>query len=366
MKRLVVLMAVLAACGNTKQQGRAPLADPVSVGERDQRADLIAELQDDILKSYERDEPPEAESGMWLPQIGPARIGVGPGDVLVAAELSRAPSRWPLDVDQATRTEPHSKRLEIHLAKDQTAAWVSDEISWRIRMCGRTAVIPLRLTALFARDGDRWVPVFEHVSFGRTPTPTRAGQKQPRQIFTAVASRDLADELSRVLSPVLRRALEKSSAAIAHGPEAGMLGVDLTAEWHGREVVQAKLLPGSEPMALEDRRVGVVGRSLGKASIAYWIGNVTANLPARPGVEAGKGHFRATFVFERREGAWVIVHGHLSHAIEDGELANAVFGTSLISPKPLTISCDDGSRAVKAPGAAPKVPSQGRTVGQSE
>ena len=145
-----------------------------------------------------------------------------------------------------------------------------------------------------------------------------------------------------------------------------MLGVDLTAEWHGRDVVQAKLLPGAEPMALEDRRVGVVGRTLPKASIAYWIGNVAANLPARPGVEAGKGHFRATFVFEMRDGAWVIVQGHLSHAIEDSELASAVFGTALISPKPLTISCDDGSRAVKVPGAEPKVPSQGRAAGQSE
>ena len=359
MRRIALAsIVVLVACPAPKKQGPAPLADPVSANERDQRADLIAELQDDILKSYERDEPPESENGMLPPEIGPARIGVGPGDVLIAGELDRAPSRWPLDVDSGTPAEPRSKRLEIHLSKDQSAAWVFDEISWRIKMCSRTAVIPLRLTALYARDGDRWVPVFEHVSFGRTPTPTRSGQKLPREMASAVASRDLADDLSRVLSPVLRRAIDKAPQIAAQGPEGSMLGVDVAAEWHGPEVVAAKLLPGTEPMKLEDRRVGVVGRTFGKASIAYWIGNVTAGLPARPGVAAGKGHFRATFVFERRkdkagENTWVIVQGHLSHAIEDGDLATAVFGTALISPKPLMITCDDGSQPVgpaKAPG----------------
>ena len=352
---LVGLVVALAACPAPKKQGSVLLADSVAVNEHDLRAQLIAELQDDVLKSYERDEPPESQSVMVLKEIGAARIGVGPGDVLIGNELDRAPSRFPLDVDKSTFTESRSKRLEIWLSKDSTAAWVSDEISWRIQMCQRTAVIPLRLTALYARDGDRWVSVFEHVSFARTPTPTRAGQKLPREISTAVASRDLADDLSRVLSPVLRRMIDKAPKVVAQGPEGSLLGPEIAAEWHGTDVIQAKLVPGTVPLKLEDRRVGIVGRSLSKATIAYWIGNVTAELPARPGVAAGKAHLRATFVFERRADAdgdrtWVIVQGHVSHAIDDNDLATAVFGTALISPKPLTISCDDGSRTTsKAP-----------------
>ncbi len=358
MRRLLLLL-LLAGCPGTKQQGPAVLADNVSANEHDLRAQLVAELQDDVLKAYERDEAPESQNGMLLPEIGPARIGVGPGDVLVAGELDRAPSRWPLDVDKTTYTEPRSKRLDIQLSRDGTAAWVSDEISWRVKMCSRTAVIPLRQTSLYARDGDRWVPVFEHLSFGRTPTPTRAGQKLPREIFTAVASRDLADDLSRALSPVLRRMIDKAPKVVALGPEGMMLGPDLTAEWHGADVLQAKLVPGTEPMKLEDRRVGIVGRSLAKATIAYWIGNVTADLPARPGVVAGKAHLRATFVFERRADSdgdltWVITQGHISHAIEDIDLATAVFGTALISPKPLAISCDDGSRTMSSAPAPRK------------
>jgi hypothetical protein len=347
----LALLALLAACPGPKTVTPTTLSDPSSGGERDVRFDLVAVLQDEIIKSYERDEPPEIETALLRPEIGSARIGVGPGDVLVASELARAPSRWPLDIDPMTPTEPRSKRLVIHLAKDRTAAWVSDEISWRVKLCGRTAVIPLRMTALYARDGDRWVLVFEHTSFARTATPTRSGQRRPRTLPTAIVSRDLTDELSRVLGPVLTRSLDKSPKVIATGPEATMLGADVATEWHGSEVLQAKLVPGTGAMRLEDRRVGTVGRTKEAQAIAYWIGNVTVDLPARPGIAAGLGHFRATFVFERRDNAWVIVQGHLSHAIEDAELASVVFGTALLSPKPLAVSCDE---APTVPVAAPK------------
>src|SRR5688500_3445459 len=130
-----------------------------------------------------------------------------------------------------------------------------------------------------------------------------------------------------------------------------MIGVDVASEWYGADVLHAKLVPGAGAMRLEDRRVGTVGRTGSAPAIAYWIGNITVDLPARPGIAAGLGHFRATFVFERRDNAWVIVQGHLSHAIDDGELASAVFGTALLSPKPLAVSCDD---APTVPVAGPK------------
>lgn len=336
----LAILVSLAACPGTKRSAPSPLADPVAADKRDHTADLIAELQDDVLKSYERDEPPESGNGMLLPTIGPARIGVGPGDVWIGTELAHAPSRWPLQLTPATRAEPWSKRLEIHLASDQSAAWIVDEISWRIGLCDHTAIIPLRMTALYARDGDRWVPVFEHTSFGHAPTPTRGGERLPRPIATAVASRDLADELSRTLSPLLRRAIDKSPATVSLGADAAMVGADDAAEWHGSDVVHAKLAPGGDPMKLEDRRVGVVGTAVDKASIAYWIGNVLADLPARPGIASGTGRFRGTFVFERRKGAWVVVQAHLSHAIGDDDLAAAVFGTALTSSTPLAIACD--------------------------
>lgn len=377
---------VLGACPGKAVKNTTPLADPISGSDGNVIAAMIAELQDDVLTAYERDEPPEIETAMIPPQIGGARIGVGPGDVLIAGELERAPSRWPLRVDRDTPTEVHSKRLETHLAQDLSAAWVFDELSWRISFCGRTAVIPLRITMLYARDGDRWVPVYEHTSFGHAPAPHPDGQLYGTTIPAAVISGDLRDELSRVATPVLFNQVARDPSVIANGPEALLLGPDINAEWHGPDAAHAQLAPGR--MTAEERRIGTVGRTPGTATIAYWIGNVVADLPARPGVAAGKARLRATMVFEKRRFVtvvpgkkadpkdrpearscgvdpkncrWVLVQAHVSQPIGDQDLATRVFGTALTSValesgEPLQVTCDDGSPAasVKVPEAAPR------------
>jgi hypothetical protein len=334
-------------------------------------AHLAGELQDDILASYDRDEPPELDSGMIDRKIGTARIGPGPGDVYIADDLARAPSRWPLDLDRSTRTEVRSKRLEIQISADQTAAWMVDELSWRIEMCGRTAAIPqritaaipLRITALYAHDGDRWVPVFEHLSFGWPPTPLDT--PLPKAIKTAVLSGDFKDELSGILWRGVFRTPHDPQVA-AQDPWALVLGPDAGDEWHAAHVLEARMPDGK----LEDRRVGTVGRNPGKATVAYWIGNYIANIPARPGFAAGKVRMRVTHVFEKRrlarrdtKGAdakscaedpitkkqpadcrWMLVQSHMSQPITDEELTKQVFGTALISPKPLELDCSDGPK----------------------
>jgi hypothetical protein len=380
MRRLVVLL-LLAACPTPRAVETPPQRKPEEAKDRDQRIAMIVELQSEILTSYERDEPPEIESSMIAPQIGTIRIGVGPGDVLVNEELERAPSRWPLDVPSTIPTEVRSKRLEIHLAQDASAAWAADEISWRIRTCGRLATIPLRMTSLFARDGDRWVLVFEHISFARTPSPVRDGTLRGRTLKDARFDADTHDALSRVLAPVLSRSIAKSPNLVSTGPESMILGPDIDDEWHGPDVLDARVAAGN--LRAEDRRVGVVGRTLETATMAYWVGNFVADLPARPGVPAGKVRLRGAFVFEKRretkaESAkkdakrvydhcgikksdeeeeknpckWVFVQGHVSQSIDDGpdadpnkrdlvDLGSLIFGTSLISPKPLELtSCE--------------------------
>lgn len=378
--RVLVLFALgaLAGCPKPAAPEQPPLRDQVAVTDRDGRIGMLAELRSEILTSYERDEPPEIESSMISPQIGTIRIGVGPGDVLVNEELERAPSRWPLDVTAATPTLARSKKLEIHLAQDATAAWASDEISWRIEACGRTAVIPLRMTALYARDGDRWVLVFEHLSFARAPAPVRDGTLRGLTLKDARIDPDIHDALSRVLAPVLTRSIVRAPAMVSTGPEAVIIGPDLADEWQGPEMLSARVAAGN--LRAEDRRVGVVGRRVETASMAYWVGNFVADLPARPGVPAGKVRLRGTFVFEKRRQQkveraerakapepcskklsaseeekypcrWVLVQGHVSQSIDDGpdpdpmkrdyvDLAGMVFGTSLISPKPLELTCE--------------------------
>jgi hypothetical protein len=369
--RFVVAALALAACSSGGSRRTAPTENLVNGDDAaSRRARLLAELQDDILTSYDRDEPPDLDTGMIDPKVGTARIGAGPGDVYLAGDLARAPSRWPLEVDRATHTEVRSKRLELQLAADLTAAWMSDEVSWRIEMCGRTAVIPLRITALYAHDGDRWVPVFEHLSFGWTPTPLDS--PLPKAIKTEVVSGDLRDELSGVLGRGLLR-VPHDPSVVAQEPTDLVLGPDVGDEWHGPSVMDARVPAGR----LEDRRVGTVGRSSGDATIAYWVGNYIADVPARPGVSAGKVRMRVTHVFEKRSLArdpkagaprgcardpatrkapadcrWLLVQSHMSQPITDDELTTRVFGTALLSSKPLQLDCSDRARAPTAPAAA--------------
>jgi hypothetical protein len=396
---------LLAGCPGRRTAPVAPPGDTSGLGERDQRSRIKAELEDQILTSYERDEPLDVETAMLDPRIGPARIGVGPDDVLIGPQLLGAPSRWPLEVGPRMSTEARSKRLEVHLAQDGSAAWAFDEISWRIHVCGRTAAIPLRMTALFAREGDRWVQVFEHLSFGRIAAPSPGGKLRGAQIRSAVASSDLVDELSGVLAQGQFRAA-RNAAVVSAGPEAMMLGPEINDEWHSADVLASNL--AGLGLRAEDRRVGVVGAvpDPDLVTIAYWIGNFVATLPARPGIAAGKARLRGTFVFERRrlvkvgveqkqdgrpsarpedescaprpgETAaqkakrlaacpWVLVQGQVSQAIEDGpdqsgehrdvvDLATLVFGTALVGSRPLDVTCDDGG-PVKAPAAAPSRP----------
>jgi hypothetical protein len=372
--RIVVAALALAACSGGGSKRALPPENLVAGDDAaSRRARLFAELQDDILTSYDRDEPPDLDTGMIDPKVGTARIGAGPGDVYLAGDLARAPSRWPLEVDRSTRTEIRSKRLELQLAVDLSAAWMSDEVSWRIEMCGRTAVIPLRITALYAHDGDRWVPVFEHLSFGWTPTPLDS--PLPKAIKTEVVSGDLRDELSGVLGRGLLR-VPHDPAVVAQDPADLVLGPDVADEWHGPAVMDARVPAGR----LEDRRVGTVGRVSGDATIAYWVGNYVADVPARPGVAAGKVRMRVTHVFEKRsltrdpkagvprscakdpatrkapaDCRWLLVQSHMSQPITDDELTTRVFGTALLSSRPLQLDCSDRARAVATvPAAAPR------------
>lgn len=360
--RAAAVLAVLAGCAGAPARTSAPIDRPIRDDESRQTRQYN-ELEDDILSSYERDEPPELATGMIDPRIGSIRIGAGPDDVHLSSDRGRPPGRLPLDVDRSIRTEIRSKHLELTISLDQTAGWMADELSWRIDICGRTAVIPLRITALYARDGDRWVTVFEHLSFGR---PLTANEAPPRAIKTEVASGDLRDELSGVIARSLFHEPHDPTVAAQSGG-ALVLGPDAGDEWHGARVLAARLPAGT----LEDRRVGLVGRNPATATVAYWVGNYNATLPARPGGTAGKAKLRVSHVFEKRwfdtpdqptEGKscglddnqardpvrrkevddhcrWMLVQSHMSQPIQDEALIGLVFGTAPSSSKPLQFDC---------------------------
>jgi hypothetical protein len=357
MKRLA--LALLAACSTPP--AKPPVVPDVTVTATDTEAErrqrMVAELEDDILSSYERDELPDLDTDMIDPRIGPARIGVGPGDVLYGSEVAdRASSRWPLRVDKTLKTTVRSKRLDIHLSSDRqaSAAWTSDELSWRITFCGHTAVIPLRITALYAHDGDRWVQVLEHLSFGRQPAPSADGSLVGRPMADAIIDNNLNDDLDREIVALFSQQSDRVRALVSLDPEhraeddprqpapSFLLAPDPDSEWHGDDDVARIQFADGKLVRIQDRRVGVIGRSVAKATVAYMVANLVVQL------QAGMVLLRGTFVFEKRADKWIIVQGHVSEPISDYELASRVFGTALESVnlesgEALRLTCDDGS-----------------------
>ena len=128
-----------------------------------------------------------------------------------------APSRWPLRVEPGTPTDVRSKRLEIQLVADQVRRrGCPTRCRGGSTMCGRTAVIPLRITALYAHDGDRWVagvraPVVRRVP-GRRRRRAATGSSQVRRSSIG----DLADELSRALASLLAQLTRRRRARSEH------------------------------------------------------------------------------------------------------------------------------------------------------
>lgn len=369
----VGVLSLLAACERPVVSRPADVDDDEidDTASSESRAQLVGDLQDDILSTYRDPDSLAFENapvGARLidPDVGPARIGVGPADVRYGSTAeARGWHRWPLAVAAGARTAVRSKRLDIHLSidKDVSAAWMSDEVSWEIQVCGKTAALPIRITALYARDGDQWLEVFEHLSYGRTPV----AYPEPRgaRMVDAFSDPHLVDyplgELGAPLAALLSGDVARIRRVVSLDPQhraegnprrpapTFLLGPAPGTEWHGdRDVARARLHVA--PIYPEDRRVTLVGAG---GTVAYWIGNFIAELPPRPGDPGGKVRLRGTFVFEKRCSApakhcvrdtWVVVQGHVSEPIDDDELARGEFGTALSSDEPLRFNCGSASR----------------------
>jgi hypothetical protein len=335
--RRLLLVAFALGCGPQTTHERVvtlPTSPPES--ETIVRERLISELTEDVLASYDRDEPPEVVTDMVRAEVGGARIGFGPDDLALGEELVKpgvSHGLWRRDPPPvgngnqlylASGGDLRSKDLHVVLAADRSAAWVSDELSWRIPACDRTAVIPMRSTELYAHDGDRWILVFQHVSFAQPPQPQPSGA--PRRRIKQAVVRDIADPLSAVLQQALGGRSDSAIASDAH-----LIGPGMTDEWFGKDILHAQV--GGGAVRAQDRRIGTIGRTVGKATVAYWVGEFDVD------TAVGRVPLRGTFVFEKRSGAWQLVQGHLSQPISDDELAARVFGTAIVSLAPLRLSC---------------------------
>lgn len=355
---LVAALAVLAGCPPERRAaGPEVPGDPYPGREQSLRGVLVRELEVEVLEGYDLPSfdtvvPPTAVSS----RVGGVHVGVGPDDVSYPDVGTPASvDRWPLlpaDELGGRLDEVESKRLELHLARDLSAAWVVDEVSYRVPGCVardggyKTIVIPLRMTALFVRDGERWVPVLEHLSYPQriATLVDEAGKPRGKRLRNG---RDPRPEVDAPLAAV-RRAVDPAlppaerARLFASGEDALALWPDPQQELRAGAVLGgASLATAFDAAAIEVERWRV-GMSpdptggVGPGSVA-WVAatlRVDARRARGDDVEVVPLRLRGTFVLERRavDGGeqWQIVQSHVSAPLDDRELLETVLGPSAI------------------------------------
>jgi len=371
--RLSVLatMLLLAAC--PRRDGAAPPEppdDPYPGREQSLRGLLLRELEIEVQEGYDIPTFELAVPGTAVSsRVGAVHIGVGPEEV--TAGVKGAVDRWPLlplDLDGIPLDEVRSKRLEMHLSNDLTAAWVFDEISYRFPGCVvhdadgaedfyKIATVPLRMTAVFVRDGERWVEVLEHLSY-----PQRIGELVAgADGLTGVKLRNGVDPRARPMeAPIkaLQRAVavdlssEERARLFASDRGALALWPDPEQELRGGAVVEAAGLAASfdaEKIELESWRIGmspdptggVGGGSIAWAAVTL---KLTARRVAGDEIETVPLRLRATFVLERRDvdGAqvWQVVQSHVSAPVSAPALIGTIAPVGGGSGPPWQRACD--------------------------
>ena len=373
---LALLGAVAASCGRT----RAPVvqSQPVTAPGRVNVVELRRELEATVLENYLQlglgnmeayADSIDAGDGVTAIGIGPDDVFAGgPGDACTAtgdtspeamARLrrgcGRAAERLPFrSGDPCLQSSERdraclgvlSKNLSVHVSRDRTTAWVVDEISYRIPHRGRQAAMPLRYTAVFARDLQRWVLVMEHLSYplsselmrelgaaGALATPAPLDKHGMPSLWEIVHEYIAVDAAARARSSVLAATATASEDRV-------LLLPDPRAELRGAAIYTAPNLADifgpSTQVAARDLRVFFApgGR------VAWMAGNLAMTTQVND--QAVTIGMRLTAVLEHDESAtWRLMQGHVSVPMRREQLEAQVLGAGL------------SSRSAGAPGEAP-------------
>ncbi|MCE9573608.1 MAG: nuclear transport factor 2 family protein [Deltaproteobacteria bacterium] len=351
MRRALALALILAACTQ-----RAPIAKSTVVGDPfagengDETPILRRELESEILDSYQRDDR-VAETdwvGVLSSDLGIVRFGVGPDDEQVTTRGAPPPRRLPLGLAVSAGVAPcdrvlRSKKLELHMAEDGGTAWVSDEVAACAVVCGKIALVPLRLSAVYVRGADRWVVAVEHLSYAQPAAALIArGEQRATPLDAVTAARSWGPALTALAATAIEASAPEVRAKVfATTPDALVWWPDPAHELRGAAVASGPSLTDAfdaEKVVVERARIGL-GPSLSGApgTIAWWAGTIA--ITARGTAGAVPIRLRATLVFERRADRWQVVHAHVSAPIDDAALAHEIGGDGARVDHGLVVDC---------------------------
>jgi ketosteroid isomerase-like protein len=232
-----------------------------------------------------------------------------------------------------------SKNLGVRMSRDGTTAWVVDEISYRVPHRGRQAAMPLRYTAVFARDLERWVLVMEHLSYplsselmrelaaaGALAAPASLEKHGVPSLWQIVHEYIAVDAAGRARSPVLAATRTASEDRVILLP-------DPRAELRGASIYSAPNLadefgPGTQVSAQDMRVFFAPG-----GRVAWMAGNLA--MTTRVNDQAVTIGMRLTAVLEQDEGAmWRLMQAHVSVPVRKDQLEAQVLGSGLVPRAP--------------------------------
>ncbi len=321
--RCVVVAALALGCGG---KTAATTAVPASSGQQEDLGlgELRKTLESTVLENYEQLTYGniEAFADGVASELDLQMAGVTPSDLLVG----RSPAKLRKDRRLFQDRQPRilSKNLDVHLSKDGSVGWVSDEVSYRVDFEGREASIPIRSTAVYVRDVDRWVMAAEHLSYGLP----------------------IADILRLATAGELQQAAHlKTDFGGSRKRAAPLLGlVGSFINIGGAEVLAAKetlvLLPGQQQefhdgdapalaMLFGDRSTAALREFRIQFAESKRVAWILASLAIRTehNGDTVEVPLRASFVLEREgQGDWSIVQAHVSAPLLESQLSERVFG----------------------------------------
>ena len=325
----VLAVSLLAACPRPAPRERPPppetRPEPVEVP----REVLEHDLEATVMENY---------SHLTLGNFGAYRdslagdqsitlIGVMPDDVVVG--------RRPRDAARDRRLYPMlgptilAKNLEVHMAEDGSVGWVFDEMSYRVPYGGRTASIPIRNTAVFVRDFDRWVLALEHQSYAVSIDDLRgmaaAGTLEAPRRYTTLAKAAPSRELMALVGKVHNVGPSQEMPPVHDGEGTLLLLPDRDRELRGAAAQDAPSLSSifgpRTTVEVREHRVGVA-----KNGAVAWM---AANLNVRTLVNDALTDIglRGTYLFLEGAAGWELVQMHLSAPVTERELSRRTFGT---------------------------------------
>ncbi len=338
----LILLLLACACGNNSNAAARP--QPVAPDRLSSYPELIRDLEAAALEGYGQLALGNTEAyadgiarGTDLTLIGLAGKQVIVGVDPPAAYGDRRLFRDRADLDIV------SKNLRVALSRDESVGWTYDEVSYRLPIpvmrdgsviTERVASVPIRVSAAWVRDVDRWVQVMEHVSY---PLAARSIVELARagRLQAPAALADQPAAIDERTATQIRRVIEQ----LHGGPTDATIVVDdrrSLVVWPPPEQehagAQAAAAPALASLFGLDTRMEVtdVRVSTRLNTVAWAAANLSVEFGgADAGLSIG---LRGTYVLEARklegEWRWQVVQAHISVPLSEQQVYGYVFGTT--------------------------------------